>query len=121
MSSGNPFYARRTSTAAGMGALLALPVSLCAGQDAPGERDITKPPRWAVMTGTDPDIARVKTTAKPTTIAALMAQPRPSLTAPGSAGPAYRRHRVAPAETTLWSVKATLVGAQSNPGRRAKQ
>lgn len=108
------FSTRRTGAALAACAALTLSASLCAGQDAPGERDITKPARWAVMTGTDPDTARVKLSATPITIAALLAQPRPLLQAPGTADPALRRHRAAPVETTLWSVGATLTGAQGN-------
>ncbi len=114
MSFSRLLFARRTWAAVGVGALLTLPPMFCRGQDAPGERDITKPPRWAVMTGTDADVARVKTPATPTTIADLLAQPRPSLLAPGTLDPSFRRHRAGRAETTEWSVDALLVGAQIN-------
>lgn len=107
-------FARPAAAFAGIGALFAVSASLCAGQDAPGERDITKPARWAVMTGTDLDVGRVKLPATPTTITALLAQPRPSLAAPGTLDPSLRRHRTAPVETTLWSVHATLTDAQIN-------
>lgn len=104
----------RYGAALGGAALLAMPALRCAAQAAPTERDITKPARWAVMTGTDADIMRVKASATPTTVTALLAKPRPALSAPGTIDPAFRTHRAAPVETTLWSVAVTLVGAQSN-------
>lgn len=105
---------RQYGAALATAALLAMPTVRCAAQAAPAERDITKPPRWAVMTGTDADIKKVKAVATPTTIAALRAMPRPALIAPGTVDPAFRMHRAAPVETTLWRITVTLIGAQAN-------
>ena len=56
--------------------------------------------RWSVKTGTDPDAASVNLTPTPTTIANLVARPRPSSPPPNN--------RVAPVETAVYAVTATL-------------
>jgi hypothetical protein len=57
--------------------------------------------RWSVKTGTDPEASRVDlTSTTPTTVATMAAYPKPpSLPANG---------RIAPQETTLYSIDATL-------------
>src|SRR5262249_10529724 len=58
--------------------------------------------RWSVKTGTDPDAGLVSlVSASPTTISTLR-----SLTAPS---PIPSNSRVAPTETTLWTLNATLI------------
>src|SRR5205807_8212417 len=57
--------------------------------------------RWSVKTGTDADAALVNLTPQPTTIAAMRSWTAPA-TIPSN-------NRVAPYETTVWTVNATLV------------
>ena len=59
--------------------------------------------RWSVKTGTDPDAAQVDLTPVPTTIAFLR-----SFTAPADPPGPPLNARVAPAETTVWVVNATM-------------
>lgn len=61
--------------------------------------------RWAVKTGTDDDATRVASTPAGTTIAALRAVP-----APGQGElDAHPTQRIAPVETTVYRLSATLV------------
>lgn len=61
--------------------------------------------RWAVKTGTDDDAAAVSPTPVGTTVAALRALPAP---APAEIE-THPTQRIAPVETTLYRVSATLV------------
>ena len=58
--------------------------------------------RWAVKTGSDPDVGLINTTPKAATIAALTALPAPKALPPA--------HRIAPVETTTYIVHAVLTG-----------
>lgn len=58
--------------------------------------------RWSVKTGTDPDASKVNlNSSTSTTIASMRAIPAPS--------PIPSNNRVAPTETTVWVINATLV------------
>ena len=61
--------------------------------------------RWAVKTGTDDDAAAVATAPVDSTVAALRALPAPSQTELDS----HPTQRIAPVETTVYRVSATLV------------
>ena len=72
--------------------LLALPTQL------PGQCGVE---RWSVKTGTDPDAGKVNLNSSTnTTIASMRAIPAPS--------PIPSNNRVAPTETTVWVINATL-------------
>lgn len=58
--------------------------------------------RWPVKTGSDPDVARIKPTPVPTTIAALTSIPAPRVLPPN--------HRISPVETTTYTLHAVLTG-----------
>ena len=100
--------------AAALGGLLfSLPL-LCLGQDrdadAPPGANILQPPRWPVMTGTDPDARRVSRKPTPATLEALGRLPRPpELAAAGKSLLRYRTVRLGPGEKTVWRVDARLV------------
>jgi hypothetical protein len=57
--------------------------------------------RWSVKTGTDADARSVNLTPQPTTIAAMRSW--------SPNGPIPSNNRIAPYETTVWTVNATLV------------
>lgn len=108
---------KRTHALARVGGLsmMLLAATLAGGRAEPPDRDITQPPRWAVMTGTDTGAARIKPTPTRTTIEKLGALPRPAALPPqGDVPSAYRARRLAPAETTLWAVEGTLTEARLN-------
>src|SRR5215472_17527710 len=65
--------------------------------------------RWSVKTGTDADVQQVDLShPKPTTISDLIQLPAPS--------PIPKNNRVAPTETTLWVVNATLTDYKLETG-----
>ncbi len=102
------------AAAAFSGLLLSLPF-LCLGQDrdadaTPGA-NILQPPRWPVMTGTDPEARRINPNPVPTTLEKLGRLPRPQELAGGSLM-RYRTIRLGQAEKTLWSVEAYVVETQ---------
>ena len=102
------------AAAAFSGLLLSLP-GLCFGQDrdadAPPGANILQPPRWPVMTGTDPEAGRINPKPVPTTLEKLGRLPRPQELESGSLM-RYRAIRLGRAEKTLWSVDAYLVETQ---------
>ena len=57
--------------------------------------------RWSVKTGTDPDSASVSFVSQPATIATMRSWAPPS--------PIPSNNRVAPFETTVWTINATLL------------
>jgi hypothetical protein len=58
--------------------------------------------RWAVKTGSDPDVSLINITPEATTIAALTALPAPKVLPP--------TRRIPPVETTTYTIHATLTG-----------
>lgn len=98
------------------GLLLPLPL-LCLGQerdaDAPAGVNMLQPPRWPVMTGTDPGVLRISPKPVAATLAALGNLPRPQeLSGVGKPLVRYRAVRLGPGEKTLWSVDARIVETQ---------
>ena len=68
--------------------------------------------RWLVKTASDPDAAKIKTTAQLTTIEKLLAMARPKDMPLDGSNAAYQAKRVAPVEMTVYSVEADVVECQ---------
>lgn len=77
--------------------------------DAPKPNDnVHKASRLAIKRATDAGAAKLPTTAKKTTIEAMLKLPRPDGLAPDDSTPSFQEKRVGPFETTLWEVDATI-------------
>lgn len=69
--------------------------------------------RWAVKTGMDDDVGKVKLTRVPTTIEALVALKRPGdMLPPDHVFYTYDRTRADPVELTVFELDATVVGCK---------
>ncbi len=66
------------------------------------------PSREPVKRGLDADAAKIRTSARPTTLAAMAAVPRPDGLAGDLSTASFQSRRVAPFETQVWRVEATV-------------
>lgn len=115
---------RQRSQSYQLGAALAAALCLyplttpCSAQSpaiTPGQ-NMMMPPRWSVMTGTDPGTASISPKPVKTTLDKLSSLPRPAaLPIKGQMLPIYHTTRVGTGEKTLWSVNAKIVESQLNP------
>ena len=103
----------KTLLAAALGGLLFSQTSGCPGQDLdalPGT-NILQPPRWPVMTGTDPGVVKISPKPVPATLEKLGSLPRPKELGDKSLV-RYGSVRLGLGEKTLWSVDALVVGTK---------